>query len=190
MGFFDTIKFPIYTIKYEGGLPDIKPAPGSIQFKEDYAELKIMVVFSRKTIIITPDDIIEIGLNQETYRSAGKAAVGAIAGGLLTGGIGLIAGAALGGKRRKENHLHLVVKYMNINCEVLIAPNNDIPKIYAAFRALVIKHSPPETISNTSTDKNQNDAITEIERLHELLQKGILTQDEFNSKKRNLLGIN
>lgn len=36
----------------------------------------------------------------KTARSAGKAAVGAIGGGLLAGPIGLIAGAALGGKRK------------------------------------------------------------------------------------------
>lgn len=40
-------------------------------------------------------------IDNESYRSAGKAAVGAIVGGVLTGGIGLIAGAALGGRKRK-----------------------------------------------------------------------------------------
>ncbi|MFE3837829.1 hypothetical protein [Pseudogemmobacter sonorensis] len=41
-------------------------------------------------------------IDRETYRSAGGAAVGAIVGGVLTGGIGLLAGAALGGRRRKS----------------------------------------------------------------------------------------
>ncbi|GGE47608.1 hypothetical protein GCM10011391_27990 [Pullulanibacillus camelliae] len=40
---------------------------------------------------------------EEKYkRSAGKAATGAIVGGLLTGGVGAIAGAAIGG-RKKDN---------------------------------------------------------------------------------------
>lgn len=189
MGFFDSIKFPIYTIKYEGGLPDVKPAPGSIQFKDDHAELKIMVGFSRKTITIKPDDIIEVGLNQETYRSAGKAAAGAIVGGLLTGGIGLIAGAALGGKRRKENQLHFVIKYLNRDCEVLISPSSDIPKIYTALKSIVAKQTVPPSLEPTSTHIIQNDTASEIERLHELLQKGILTQEEFDTKKKLLLGI-
>lgn len=38
-----------------------------------------------------------------SYRSAGKAAAGAIVGGVLTGGAGLIAGAALGGRRRSKS---------------------------------------------------------------------------------------
>lgn len=187
MGLFDSLKFPIYTIKYEGGLPGFKPAPGSIQFKDDHAELKIMVGFSRKTIIIKPDDIIEIGLNQETYRSAGKAAAGAILGGLMTGGIGLIAGAALGGKRRKENHLHLIINYLNTDCNVLIAPSNDITEIYGALKTLVGNQT--TTHQTTNAVKNQTDAVTEIERLHDLLQKGILTQEEFDVKKKILLGL-
>jgi hypothetical protein len=189
MGFFDAMKFPIYTIKYEGGLPDFKPAPGTIQFKEDYAELKLMVGFSRETITIQPDDIIEIGLNQETFRSAGKAAAGAIVGGILTGGIGLIAGAAIGGKRRKENQLHLIIKYMNTACEILIAPNNNILLIYTGFKSLATKRTPNSTLETQLPKKGENDSIAEIERLHELFQKGILTQDEFDLKKKQLLGI-
>ena len=51
----------------------------------------------------TQDDIKEINeIEEETFRSGGKAAVGAIIGGVLTGGIGLIAGAAIGGRRRSE----------------------------------------------------------------------------------------
>jgi len=44
------------------------------------------------------EDAAEI--DAEAYRSAGRAAVGAVVGGLLTGGLGFLAGAALGGRRR------------------------------------------------------------------------------------------
>lgn len=48
-------------------------------------------------------DVAEvIPIDSEVYRSTGGAAAGAIIGGLLTGGIGLIAGAAIGGRRKKE----------------------------------------------------------------------------------------
>ena len=49
-----------------------------------------------------PKDIKEIvEIDEETYRSAGGAAGWAIAGGVMTGGIGLLAGAAFGGRKRK-----------------------------------------------------------------------------------------
>lgn len=41
-------------------------------------------------------------VDEEQFRSGGKAAAGAIIGGVLTGGIGLLAGAAMGGRRRKN----------------------------------------------------------------------------------------
>lgn len=41
-------------------------------------------------------------LNSDIYRNAGGAAAGAIVGGVLTGGVGLLAGAAYGGRRRKK----------------------------------------------------------------------------------------
>ncbi|WP_324751474.1 hypothetical protein [Roseovarius sp. Pro17] len=45
-----------------------------------------------------PDDIETMRqMDEETYRSAGGAAGWAIAGGVLTGGLGLLAGAAIGG---------------------------------------------------------------------------------------------
>lgn len=44
-----------------------------------------------------------IGWQEQTTRSTGKAAVGTIAGGLLAGPIGLIAGAAIGGRKRDKS---------------------------------------------------------------------------------------
>ena len=41
---------------------------------------------------------------EEKYtRSAGKAAVGAIVGGLLTGGVGTVAGVAIGGRKKDDS---------------------------------------------------------------------------------------
>ena len=55
-----------------------------------------------KTKRYFPKDIRAITeIDEEQYRSAGGAAAWAIAGGVLTGGIGLLAGAAIGGRRRR-----------------------------------------------------------------------------------------
>ena len=48
-----------------------------------------------------PKDIVRLAeYDEDNFRSAGNAAAWAIAGGILTGGIGLIAGAAFGGRKR------------------------------------------------------------------------------------------
>lgn len=45
-------------------------------------------------------EILGLDWEEKATRSVGKAATGAILGGALTGGLGLIAGAALGGKKK------------------------------------------------------------------------------------------
>jgi hypothetical protein len=47
--------------------------------------------------------LLDIDWVYDTKRSVGKAAAGAIIGGLLTGGIGAIAGVAIGGRRRDNS---------------------------------------------------------------------------------------
>ncbi|MBL1438335.1 MAG: hypothetical protein COB08_019325 [Rhodobacteraceae bacterium] len=60
------------------------------------------------------DDIehIEI-IDEDQYRSLGATAAGAIIGGLLTGGIGLLAGAAFGGRRK--NTISVFIKFTDGN---------------------------------------------------------------------------
>jgi hypothetical protein len=61
---------------------------------------------------------------EEVYRNGGKAAAGALLGGALLGGAGLIAGAAIGGKRKTKKHKYAVIsiEYENqeysITCEL------------------------------------------------------------------------
>lgn len=47
-------------------------------------------------------------IDAETYRSLGKTAVASIIGGVLTGGIGLLAGAVFGGRRRSNGSYMIV----------------------------------------------------------------------------------
>ncbi|WP_181892983.1 hypothetical protein [Falsiruegeria mediterranea] len=66
-------------------------------------KLKIALPYGWKSHNYSQEQITEIvTIDEDKYRSAGGAAAGAIIGGVLTGGIGFLAGAALGGRRRKE----------------------------------------------------------------------------------------
>lgn len=56
-----------------------------------------------KTTTYTPDDVDEVQeVTEENYRSLGTTAAWAVGAGLLTGGIGFIAGAAFGGRKKKS----------------------------------------------------------------------------------------
>lgn len=183
MGFFKLPKYHVSSEKYEQGYPDINGKRSVfIAFEETEVLLTFTNGFKPIKKVIKPDDIIEIELNQENYRSAGKAAAGAIIGGILTGGIGLLAGAALGGKRRKENQLKLIIKENNQELDIFLESSTTIPKVYAEFKRLMsLQTIKPVKASDT------NDIAEQIEKLHNLLEKGILTQEEFNSQKIKLL---
>ncbi|HAR53357.1 MAG TPA: hypothetical protein DCS45_15995 [Roseovarius nubinhibens] len=57
------------------------------------------------------EDFVSVSeIDEDKYRSAGGAAAGAIIGGVLTGGIGFLAGAAIGGRRRTESSYLIVLK--------------------------------------------------------------------------------
>jgi hypothetical protein len=139
------------------------------------------ILANKNTIVFQDNDIIEVGLNQEKYRSSGKAAAGAIVGGVLTGGIGLLAGAALGGKRRTENQLHLILNFQGKEVLVSIKPSKNIPKIYEELKNLMNR------ADKKQIEDSPKDIASELEKLHGLLQKGILTQEEFDTQKSKIL---
>src|ERR1700683_4167778 len=102
-----------FSATYEAGFPETRgPKTMKICFFEDHVVLQVSEFFHKKELGLAPDDIIEVGLDKETYRSAGYAATGAIIGRAVAGRAGLLAGAAIGGSRRREHHLHLVIRYM------------------------------------------------------------------------------
>ncbi|GLT07982.1 hypothetical protein ACFQFQ_14560 [Sulfitobacter porphyrae] len=62
-------------------------------------------------VIYESRDIASIEvIDEDQYRSGGKAALGAVVGGVLTGGIGFLAGAAFGGRRRHTGTYLVVFK--------------------------------------------------------------------------------
>jgi hypothetical protein len=71
-------------------------------------QLKISLSYGWKSHAYTQKQFDTVTpIDEDKYRSAGGAAAGAIIGGILTGGIGLLAGAAFGG-RRKQRSSYLV----------------------------------------------------------------------------------
>jgi hypothetical protein len=185
MGIFTNLG--IFSEKYEGGLPDIQ-RPTDVQIVFSGSELSITPIgfFNQKKIVLVPEQIIEVGLDKQIYRSSGKAAAGAIIGGVLTGGIGLIAGAAIGGKRRTENNLHLIVEQNGREYEVHFKPSKSTQQLcneFVKFSARANKTLQAESFSNEKISSS----ASEIERLCELLNKGALTQDQFEILKNKII---
>lgn len=77
---------------------------GSINVAVKAGQIQVTATKGFRTLrTYSQADLSEVStINEETFRNGGKAVAWAVAGGLLTGGIGFLAGAAFGGRRRKE----------------------------------------------------------------------------------------
>lgn len=161
--------------------------------------------------IYTPDDLIdyEIRVDNEivvTSKTKTKKGVGkAIAGGLLFGDAGAIAGAVAGNSKssttsvQKEiHHYSLALKVNDINKPSFITniDSAELAEDVIATLDIISKHKIGEPAEMTdyrnpdisNKENGEIDKFTEIKKYKDLLDEGIITQEEFNDKKKEILG--
>jgi hypothetical protein len=170
------------------------------------SERKFQVVQGNKySKIFTGQDILEYEIRVDnevviTSKTKSKKGVGkALVGGALFGGAGMIAGAVAGnGKSKtsqsqKEIHHYMLVLKVNdiINPSFVIElPSLQTAEEVAATLAIICQfESKIEENDELESDKNNShlDRFDEIKKYKELLDVGIITQEEFENKKKNLL---
>lgn len=145
-------------------------------------------------------EILEDG-NTITKGGPGSAVVG----GALFGGIGAVVGGLTGGKKSKEVVRSLKVKIVLDNkivpAEYIELLKTEFKKdgfvyrsakqeaedIIAILTSISAENEKNQT--NNSNIQNTNDPITEVKRYKELLDNGIITQEEFDKKKKELLNL-
>ena len=145
-------------------------------------------------------EILEDG-NTITKGGLGSAVVG----GALFGGIGAVVGGLTGGKKSKEVVKSLKVKIVLDNkvvpAEYIELLKTEFKKDGFVYRAAkqeaediiailtsISAENEKNQINNSNT-QNTNDPIIEVKRYKELLDNGIITQEEFDKKKKELLNL-
>lgn len=130
----------------------------------------------------------------------------AIVGGALLGGVGAIVGGVVGPKKTKqeitEYRIKIVVKnfyfsevYINFLETGKVKSGSFLYKTYAASAQQILSMlaimtdsiKNPEPIKNPDTANNY--VADEIIKFKSLLDQGIITQEEFDAKKKQLLGL-
>ena len=136
---------------------------------------------------------------------AGKMATGAIVGSILFPGVGTIVGAAVGagGKSKKntsgtqnsssqqvhkqvEKDSTAILKLQRASdgalCSITIKCNSTLD---AKIRCFIIQEQP----TAKEVSKDTTEALKGIKALKELLDMGAITQEEFDSKKKQILNL-
>ena len=155
-----------------GYLAEVKP---QVFIDSDSDNNKMIKCFTAKTLVKTWGNTSETAVNVILKKNnnilnvycgytgnKGVLSGQGIAGAVLTGGVSLIGNAASAAKDKKM--VDSTLKYID---ELL---------------SNVFKENSSNTIKDSS-----NDILSQIEKLSELKEKGILTEDEFNAKKTDLL---
>ena len=142
----------------------------------------------------------------EDGHSISKGGLGrAVAGGLLFGGVGAIVGGVTGGKKAKGvcNSMKLKVTLRNAytdNIYVNFITSETKTSSFEYKQAQknaqdcisaleIIADQNQNTVLNETTMQPNNSSADEIIKFKQLLDAGVITQEEFDAKKKQLLGL-
>ena len=93
-----------YNVKYLIGYPGWN-VPMSVTLVVNRGAIRVRGPLSKENIYFSADKIRDISFDYQKKRSGTRAATGALVGGVLTGGIGLLAGAAIGAEAKDKSQL-------------------------------------------------------------------------------------
>lgn len=117
-----------FDVDYLGGYPKW-PNPCKVNFSIDGSS--IVLQKGSESFRIEKDEILAISNEKSGHRSVGKTAAGAIVGGVLTGGIGLIVGGALGARKQNTSEVFVTYKYNGVELTLNLKPGKNTDKVYA-----------------------------------------------------------
>ncbi len=118
--------------------------------------------------------------NFQEGRSGGKIAGGALVGTLVAGPLGTIAGAGMGSGKKDQSVAQVTLYNIEEKREFTIAVKCTVDE-YSSLSSMIIK----KELEN----KQQIDAASEIRKFKELLDDGIISAEEFEDKKKQLLDL-
>lgn len=125
-------------IEYIGGYPEWRsPGEVALEIKPQGFTLTEMGFWSsHKSFSIDKKDIVNISFERNASRSLGKAAAGALIGGVLTGGVGLLVGGVLGAKKKNLTELYIFYNYKERELMLTLKTGKKTEKIYAELNGL------------------------------------------------------
>ena len=151
-------------------------------------------------LVFSYDDIISYELLQDC-QSITKGSLGsAIVGGAVLGGVGAIVGSNIGSKKTKQviseyrikivtNNICFPEIYINFLATGKIKSNSLLYKTYTGYAQRVLSLLDIITNNSSLTVDSSTSVADEIKKYKNLLDEGIITQEEFDTKKKQLLNL-
>lgn len=196
--------------KYQALLSDFQK--DSYHFSHYYFNQRRQQILVAKTLlddykIINFSDIVSYKVNQNGHNETKHHGITrAIVGGALAGGVGAIVGATTGGKQTDYiDHLGLIISLKDgSNFEVVfirkmeqIKSNSlsartsieSLNKLISLIDSIIAQNQASNIDKINSNSDTSNDSADEIRKFKKLAEDGIITQEEFEAKKKQLLNL-
>lgn len=149
-----------YKVKYLIGYPGWdKPEPVSLII--DKGSLRITQSLpSGKNLIVQGKDIIDVSFEAQSKRSGTRAATGALIGGVLTGGIGLLAGAAVGARAKNKSETTILFNEDGRERIITLLTKDKTNAVFNAIQdAIAYSKDHPEEIASL---KSEHEKLKEV----------------------------
>lgn len=117
--------------------------------------MRIAEPYTKNEIIIKAKDILDVSFDAKSKRSGTRAATGALIGGVLTGGIGLLAGAAIGAQAKDKSELVLLFNEDGRERTIVLQTKDKTNAIFNAIKD-AIAYSQEHPIEDKDETKETN----------------------------------
>lgn len=184
-----------FSLNYITGLPQIKKPTKNYQLVVDLEGIRLSKsnpFFPSPEAFLPWQQISKITSESQgsitRSPSMGKAAVGL----LLLGPLGALVGASMGNKHDDRiNYISVIYKNELGEETALIFQSNKAHEIASKLNSVRID-SLKDSVLQLKEDKSEvkeSDYLNELEKLAELKDKGIITTEEFEKKKKQILNL-
>lgn len=135
--------------------------------------MRITEPFTKNEILIRAKDILDVSFDAKSKRSGSRAATGALIGGVLTGGIGLLAGAAIGAKAKDKSELVLLFNEKGRERTVVLQTKDQTNAIFNAIQDAIAyaQEHPKEDMSEEVQKENEHKMKSNLKTSQEKLSE-------------------
>lgn len=138
-----------FLVKYLIGYPGWNEKM-DVQIRILNGAIRIFQPFKGKDLIIDAKKILDVNFDAKSKRSGTRAATGALIGGVLTGGIGMLAGAAIGAKAKDKSEINIFFDENGTERQILLQTKDKTNAIYNAI-VEAISYANEHHVDETST---------------------------------------
>ena len=180
-----------YIVKYIGGASEINKPTDNYLLDLEENGIKLWQVFS-KTVIIDWKCINKISVDTLGETSKKLSGKGTLAGLVLFGPLGALVGGV--GLASNKNISVILIEYKDedgeLNTLILQTKQaNEVANLLNDERKKYYKNNGIALQKSNENNNNPSNNLDQIEKLSELKDKKIISEEEFKQKKKQLLGI-